>query len=253
ETDDPRVALRKAWRGTVEPVLASGGTVIAGLLCLLFSDLNSNKAVGPVAASGIVFAMLSSLTFLPAMLALTGRRVFYPNAPRVGADGDGGHGFWAGVAGLVARRPRTLWMVTLAALVVGAAFVPQLRATGVPESDFVLGYSEARAGEEVRERYFVAGVGTPVIVMSSPEDTQEVLAAVEADPGVSGAAVTTSTSSIPGRVDPDAAPLLYTHQGRDWVEIQATLVDAEGSEEAIDTVRRLRSAVTGPDAAALVG
>lgn len=253
EIDDPHIALRKAWRGTVEPVLASGGTVIAGLLCLLFSDLNSNKAVGPVAASGIVFAMLASLTFLPAMLALTGRRVFYPNAPRRGANKDGARGFWAGVAGLVARRPRTLWMVTLVALVIGAAFVPQLRATGVPESDFVLGYSEARVGEEVRERYFVAGGGTPVIVLGSPENTQELLVAVGAVPGVSTAAVTTSASSIPGRADPNAAPLLYTHEGRDWVEIQATLVDAEGSEEAIDTVRRLRTAVAEPDAAALVG
>ena len=39
-----------ALRGSFEPILASGGTVIAGLLCLLLSDLNSNKALGPVAA-----------------------------------------------------------------------------------------------------------------------------------------------------------------------------------------------------------
>lgn len=253
ETEDPRQALRTAWRASVEPVLASGGTVIAGLLCLLFSDLNSNKAVGPVAASGIVFAMLSALTFLPAMLAVAGRGVFFPSAPRVGAAANGGRGFWAGVAGLVGRRPRTVWMVTLAALVAGAAFVPQLRATGVPDSAFVLGYSEARAGEEVRERYFVAGVGTPTIVMGSPENAQALLATVEGVPGVSSAVVTVSASAIPGRVDPDATPQLYAYEGRDWVEIQATLVDTEGSEAAIETVRRLRSAVAEVEQGALVG
>lgn len=253
ENEDPRLALRKAWRGTVEPVLASGGTVIAGLLCLLFSDLNSNKAVGPVAASGIVFSMLSGLTFLPAMLVVSGRRVFYPNAPQAGRVVDEGRGFWAGVAGLVARRPRTVWVTTLVALVVGAAFVPQLRASGVPESDFVLGYSEARAGEEIRERYFVAGTGTPSIVLGSPEKAQELLDSVEALPGVSSAAIVLNASAIPGRADQSAAPILHEHEGRQWVEIQATLVDAEGSDGAIQTVRLMRAAVIEVDPDALVG
>ena len=39
-------ATRAALRGTLEPVSASAGTVVAGLLCLLLSDLNSNKALG---------------------------------------------------------------------------------------------------------------------------------------------------------------------------------------------------------------
>src|SRR5699024_10170409 len=33
-------ALRAAYRGTVEPIVASGSTVILGLLCLLFSGLS---------------------------------------------------------------------------------------------------------------------------------------------------------------------------------------------------------------------
>ena len=50
----------------IEPILASGGTVIAGLLCLLLSDLATNRALGPIASIGIAFAVLSALTFLPA-------------------------------------------------------------------------------------------------------------------------------------------------------------------------------------------
>ncbi len=254
EVEDHRQALATAWRGTVEPVLASGGTVIAGLLCLLFSDLNSNKAVGPVAASGIVFAMLSALTFLPAMLALFGRRAFYPSVPRPGAAKRAGRGFWSGVAGLVARRPRAVWVGTLAVLVAAAAFAPQLRATGVPASDLVLGYSEARAGEEVRERYFVAGGGTPTIIMGSPDRAEALVAAATQVAGVSSAALTLEGSSpLPGRAPADAAPQLFAFDGRDWVEVEATLEDAEGSDEAIATVRRLREAVRAVDETALVG
>ena len=46
-----------ALRGSWEPILASGGTVIAGLLMLLASELTSNKILGPVSAIGIVFAL----------------------------------------------------------------------------------------------------------------------------------------------------------------------------------------------------
>ena len=64
----PVDALKAAWRGTVEPILASGGTASLGLLMLLFSDLNSNKSTGPVAAVGIAAALVVMLTFLPALL-----------------------------------------------------------------------------------------------------------------------------------------------------------------------------------------
>src|SRR5690606_12728684 len=138
-----------------------------------------------------------ALTFLPAMMALLGRGAFYPATPQVGKSGPAGVGFWKGVARLVSRRPRTVWLVTLASLLAAASFVPQLRASGVPESEFVLGYSEARSGEEVRERYFAAGVGTPAIVMGTPERAQELLAAVEAVDGVQSATITVSDSTVP--------------------------------------------------------
>ncbi|WP_442867684.1 MMPL family transporter [Citricoccus sp. NR2] len=67
------VASWKALRRSVEPILASEATVIAGLLCLLLSDLKSNSTLGPVAAISIVFAMLSALTLLPSILVGFGR------------------------------------------------------------------------------------------------------------------------------------------------------------------------------------
>jgi len=53
-------AMLYALKRSFEPILASGMTVILGLLCLIFSDLNSNKGLGPVGATGIIFAVLSA-------------------------------------------------------------------------------------------------------------------------------------------------------------------------------------------------
>lgn len=253
EEPDTIKALLTAWRGTVEPVLASGGTVIAGLLCLLFSDLNSNKAVGPVAASGVVFAMLATLTFLPAMLALFGRRAFYPSAPRFGAAKPKEKGFWHAVGVVVARRPRTLWLATLGVLAFFVLFVPQFRATGIPQTDFVLGASEARDGERVRAQYFVAGSGTPTVIMADPAHYQELMTAVAAVEGVESVAPQVGSSAAPTRVTPDTKPIVRSAKGRDWIELQATLGFSEASNEAIEVVRDLRSVVKEVDPEALVG
>ena len=66
EPDRVRAGLN-ALKGVLEPIAASGGTVIAGLLVLLLTDLASTRALGPVAAIGIVVAMFAALTFLPAL------------------------------------------------------------------------------------------------------------------------------------------------------------------------------------------
>ncbi len=59
--------------------------MIAGLLCLLLSDLATNRALGPIASIGIAFSVLSALTFLPALLAALrpgGVLAVHPDASR---------------------------------------------------------------------------------------------------------------------------------------------------------------------------
>lgn len=271
-------AMRVAWRGTVEPILASGGTVIAGVLTLLASDLNSNKALGPVAAAGIVFAMASALTFLPAMLTLFGRAAFWPFRPKLepervkdearsaeaaahaprGAQATaaaspaaGGGGLWGRVAATVARRPRRVWMFTAAALLVAAAFAPTFRDEGVPQSAFLLGPSESVAGQEALGRHFPAGVGSPTTVLGDAARIDELRTAVAAVDGVASVAVRSAGGGFPGAASSE--PRVVEVDGRSWVLLEATLADAPDSDAAIDTVRALRSAVHAVDADALVG
>lgn len=61
-------AVLAAFKGVRAPIIASAATTSVGLMCLLLSELNSNKSTGPVSAVGVVVAMVIMLTLLPALL-----------------------------------------------------------------------------------------------------------------------------------------------------------------------------------------
>ena len=100
------VAMRRAYRRSLEPIVASGVTVILGLLCLLLADLSSLRGLGPVGAVGIAGAMLSSLTLLPCVLLLLGRGAYWPFRPEFGSEHRDAQGIWGKVSRLVGRRAR---------------------------------------------------------------------------------------------------------------------------------------------------
>ncbi|GAB3043270.1 efflux RND transporter permease subunit [Sediminivirga luteola] len=260
-TGDRWTATKRAWRGAVEPILASGGTVIAGLLCLLLSQLRSNSALGPVASIGIVSAMLAALTLLPALLMLTGRAAFWPRIPRPDAPARTRRGLWDRIAGLVSARPRTLWIGTAAVLAAGCLAVPQLQASGVPQSALVLGSSEARAGQEALAEHFPAGAGTPVYVVVPQDALQDGADVLLANDGIAQAAVTADSPSGSAPVTdegvtaqgppgtPTAEPVIAGGE----VLLQGTLTDAPDSAGAEQTVRELRKAYASAVPEALVG
>jgi len=253
-------AAVQAWRGAVEPILASGGTVIAGLLCLLLSDLASNRALGPIASIGIAFSMLSALTFLPALLALVGRVAFWPFPPKAGAIAlpddltQPGRGLWARTARLVARRARPVWIVSTLVLLVMAAGLPQLKADGVAASDLVLGASEARDGQDVLATHFAAGSGSPLYVIVPEERLVDGIQVLRDAGGIDSIAIVSADSptgqatvelsggepvfTAPG--PPGSAAPAPTRSGGD-VMLVGTLADEADSLAAEDTVRALRA------------
>lgn len=268
----PWEATHKALRGSLEPILASGGTVIAGLLTLLLSDLKSNSTLGPVAAIGIIFAMLSALTFLPAMLLLLGRAAYWPRRPSYDADAATevpSTGGWARLARAISVRPRTIWIVTALVLALAAAAVPQLRANGVAASELVLGTSEARDGQQVLGEHFPGGSGSPVYVLADESELAAVgreLAATEGIESVSVSAADSPTGSLPLDADGRVAPLAFGPPAgipgaatptptvvEGQVLVQGTLDDAADSAAAEATVRDLRDRVHALPGEALVG
>lgn len=265
-TQSPWEATGTALRGAFEPILASGGTVIAGLLCLLLSDLKSNSTLGPIASIGIVFAMASALTFLPSLLYVLGRSAFWPRRPLYDPEAVEGaastRGVWAWVARHVGRRPRAIWITTTIVLAFGALGVTQLQASGVPQSELVLGQSEARDGQEALGEHFPGGSGSPVYVLVDEEHAPEAARAMW-DNGEIGAVTATAqdspTGSVPvneeGAIEPafEGGPSAEPTTIDGQVLLQGTLASAADSAAAEQAVRDLRAQLADVPGDALVG
>ncbi|WP_104137774.1 MMPL family transporter [Arthrobacter sp. ZGTC131] len=259
-TADRTAAVVTAWKASFEPILASGATVIVALLCLLFSDLNSNKALGPVAAAGILCALFAALTLLPALMGLLGRSAFWPFRPGLVPEGDrepilatgleGQKGLWRAAGSLVSRRPRAVWVASVLLLLAASAGVLQLKAHGVPQTDVILNASNAVDGQDALGRHFDAGSGSPAVIVVSEARAGEVLAEVRAADGV-GDAYLLAEGSVPITGAPGAATAPAVRDGR--VLINATLDFAADSNDAENAVVALRENVKRLDPAALVG
>ena len=242
-------AMAFAWKRSFEPILASGLTVILGLLCLIFSDLNSNKGLGPVAASGIVFAVLSAMTFLPAFLAILGRKAFWPFVPKflgieekvVLKNGlEDRSGFWKAVSEFVAKRSRILW-ITLFILLIASAFnLTQFKATGVTQLDSILGQSNAVDGQNELSKHFPAGSGSPLIVIASKDKAVLLINKIESNKGI--------ISAVPV-VDANKQIKVVNNQ----IMINVTLDYVSGSAASQEVVMKLRNELPSIDKTALVG
>ncbi|MEU0787829.1 MMPL family transporter [Streptomyces sp. NPDC006173] len=236
-----RAALRQSWSA----IVASAGTVALGLLALLLSDLTNNRALGPVGAIGVVCAVLSTLTFLPAVLVLLGRAAYWPARPRPTGDAGAGSGVWRRVADLVDRAPRKVWAIALAGLIACAAFAPTLTAKGVPLDEIFVDDAPSVAAQQTLSEHFPGGSGNPAVIIADAGRVTQVITAARTTDGVASAAAVTE-SGRPGGGDPKVV------DGR--VRVDVTLRSAADSDTAKDTVARLRDAVHAvPDADALVG
>ncbi len=233
-------AMAVAWKAAVQPIAASAATVILGLLCLLLSQLGSTRGLGPIGALGIAGALVSALTFLPAVLLLFGRRIFWPVIPKIdhvhAEDSVGRRGIWGRVAGMVGQHPRRTWVVTLVALLACAAFAPTLKADGITQSQVFLNKVESVTGQEVLAEHFPAGSGSPVQIIAPEAKADQVLAKVKSVRGVASAFVGEAPGVPPKVVDGN-------------VLVQATLTPAADSPAAEAVVETLRDSLdtVGPD------
>ena len=105
-TSHHRQALQTAVRHAGPAIVASNATVVLALLTLLFASSPSTRSLGVQAASGLLVAAIFVLLALPPLLALFGRKLFWPFVPRPGADDIADTGAWHRVADWVSRHPR---------------------------------------------------------------------------------------------------------------------------------------------------
>lgn len=260
-------AIGRAFRGSFEAITASAATVILALLCLLFSDLNSNKALGPIAAFGILFAYLSAITFLPAVLVALGRASFWPFMPKFGmkkqpkvkgepiAGLEGIGGLWRWVGSIIAKRPRITWIVTLVILLAAVAGLGALKANGVPQTQLLLGNNiESVDGQAALAEHFDAGSGAPVVIIANESNYEEIEDAAAQVDGVTEVAFQPDFEKLAADAKNARGPVIPEPKVVDGsVLINATLEYQSDSAEAEEVVQQLRTELHAIDSQVIVG
>ena len=181
-TADDRAALATAWRKTVPAILASNVTVVIALATLVFATIPMTRGLGIPAAIGLVIALVAVLFMLPPLLAVFGRRVFWPFVPRPGEEPRNGRA-WRAVATRVASRPLislTAGLALLGVMALGllgtSVGLAQLEKFRVP--------SESASGLETLSAHFPPGEAQPIWIITDSDASDEVVAAVREIDGV---------------------------------------------------------------------
>ncbi|MGW1782917.1 MMPL family transporter [Streptomyces sp. NPDC002143] len=228
----PYDAMAAALRGCGPAVLASSGTVAAGLLCLLAADLNSNRGMGPLGTVGVLCALLAMLTLLPALLVLLGRRVFWPLVPAYGSVPKVRRSLFSAMGTSAGRRPRTV--LAAGAILLGALALGSLNLPGaVKQQDSFVDRPESVTAMKTLADAFPEQSAQPIEVMTPAGRADATLAAIRDTDGVADARA--------GRT------------GGGWTEIAVTAAAPPQSAAETATIEKLRdrladSYVGGPSA-----
>lgn len=157
-------AMKHAMRATGEPVFFAGGTVFAAMLILFFADFRDYQNFAPVFGTAIFFIMLASITLVPALFTLFGRKAFWPKVPKYGDVKKVKHGIWGPIAKFVVNRPGLSGGIVAAILLITSFNVFNLNF----EFDTVKSFPEdlpSRVGYEIVEEKFDKGELAPTTLL----------------------------------------------------------------------------------------
>ena len=240
-------AMKAAYKGVFEPIVASGTTVIVSLLVLLLSELSNNRGLGPVGAIGIAASMLTILTLLPALLVAFGRWIFWPRIPRFDDVNSQLEGTWAKIGTGVQKRPRKLWLVTSIVLIILAGFSTTLNAKGLSTVDSFTKKQDSVVGLDLLGQHFPGGAGQPTEVILKQELATQVTRALESVEGVASVEPMRVGTVIPGQ----PVPAIKVLDGE--IVLNATLAMNPDSLDARNVIPIIRDAVHAIDPTILVG
>ncbi|MEH7442219.1 MMPL family transporter [Bacillus sp. JJ1122] len=161
-------AMKRAMEEVTEPILFSGGTVLAAMLVLFAAIYEPYRNFAPVFSLALVLIILGGLTLLPALYVLFGRKAFWPAIPKVDFTAEAKQTFWAKLGSGVVKNPLKSGFFVVIPLVIIALNTLNI------EYSFNLIKSfpddiESRQGYEILEKNFSPGelAPTTVVVESS--------------------------------------------------------------------------------------
>jgi putative drug exporter of the RND superfamily len=228
---DRHQAMAVALRRAGPAIIASGLTVVIGMLCLMAAESNDISGLGPVAAIGIGVGLIAMITLLPALLVVVGRWIFWPVRPAYGSPEPTTRGLWARMGQAISRKPRGVWLVTAVLLAAGSAGLIGFKFGPLTTAQSFRGTPSSITAENVLARYFPAGSGEPVQVISTAASAGQVRSVLAATPGIASVTRPVTRSGL--------------------AFLQATMTDPPDSSAAytrVDTIRTTVHAIPGADA-----
>jgi putative drug exporter of the RND superfamily len=199
----PKEAVATAVHRVGESITASAGTVVVALLSLTLATFGIYHDLGIPLAIGIVVMLGAGLTFLPALLTVLGRALFWPTktAPRAHADG-----VWGRIAGRLVQRPVVTLCIGVVVFGALAVFATGFKPGGFGGQVTAPAGSNAAAGNAALTTYFPQASANPTnIVMrfgSSVWDNPAALARA-----TTGLRDTGDFTQLAGPLDPNGAPV----------------------------------------------
>ncbi|MCA1322377.1 MMPL family transporter [Bacillus tianshenii] len=162
--EDKFVAMKKAMRVTGMPVFFSGGTVLAAMLVLFFAEFGDYRNFAPTFALAMGVIMLASVTLVPALFTLFGRKAFWPKTPRVGDEKVKDNSLWSKVGRFVTKKPGLSVVMVSLFLLLAASNMFNLKydfntMNSFPED------MPSRQGYEILEEKFEKGDLAPTTVL----------------------------------------------------------------------------------------
>lgn len=221
-------AMKHAMRASGEPVFLAGGTVLAAMLVLFFADFRDYQNFAPVFGTAMVIIMLASITLVPALFTLFGRKSFWPKVPKYGETKEVKHGFWGPVAKFVVNKPGLSGGIVAVIMVVTALNVFNLDF----EFDQVKSFPEdlpSREGYEIVEAEYDKGELAPTSIL------------LESDEALTEADIEAVRAEL--EQQPDVASVRLTNTSDDATAVKYSLAfDLNPySVEAIDQMEEIRS------------
>lgn len=237
-TDNRFAAMQHAMGRVGEIILSSASTVILGMLALLVAISPALRGFGPYFALGIAVMALVAFSFIPALVLLGGRAVFWPAGERKAAERSTGGKLWQRVADLVTRAPARVAVAVVVVLAVFSLGLINFKST----YDFVSGFrveTESAQGRDMLREGLGPGeiAPTTVLVRADHVAPEQATSIAERLRGVDGV---TRVSSQP-QVSADGTT----------ASIQVVLDADPYAPEAFDLLSPVRKAAS--DAATAVG
>jgi RND superfamily putative drug exporter len=256
--EDVHDALIETMKTAGRATLFSGGTVAIGLALLIFMPLPFMRSMGIGAALVPLFSIAASATFLPALLAVLGRKINrFRVVPRgvLQARAEGRSGFWTRLARSIMRRPILYTLVAGGAMIALALPALNLHLTGGDNRGIPL-TTESTRGLKLLEDTLGPGSLAPnqiAIDTNRPGGAfdptviaaeRRLLAALRADPEVEPRTIAAPVPESGGALRPAAlsrarqAKLIDTQN--QMVQIRAAARSDAGTKAATDLVHRIR-------------